>query len=600
MMNAALLALLIASSSLALQSEKPKQKKAENEQPDRREQIIRIQALDLLKDIPADARALESAEERAEIVSAAAETLWKHDPARAREIFVELFDDLLVRLKSEYEANEKKESVTRDLQYGIRIALRAMARRDPSAADSMLARYYKLREEALKDKAPRSQEERLELARASLDVSLEQSVSIARRMLAVSIPFWFSQYLNELSAHDKAMADTLFREALINLSTARFYSPDEAAFLGAYPFKEQAMLLVGTHEADGRREFHLFNSNPLTPPDGDFDLASQREYLAAAYRYLSAMPTIFPPGKAHNINHIANALFLAHRLGLYAARFGLDPEGRWIELERALRAFVANNNIDEGLLEWIKQHGQRQAQGEPIFDFDSAKSFEEAKATKDARQRLGFLVDGIALLADEEIFGEAEQHLIDIVNLDARRQVRDFIKLREAQSSIRNHRLEAISGIVSAIENPDAKLFALIDCARAAVESRQRGLALEMMNEAMKIIPRLEDKRYQAEANVAACAILSEIDPGWSRQMLAEVKKAINRAADYKGRAMEFFFALPEKEGRHYFSLRGFNLELCFERAARDDWTGATGAAGELVSIRLRLKARLAACRAFL
>ena len=95
--------------------------------------------------------------------------------------------------------------------------------------------------------------------------------------------------------------------------------------------------------------------------------------------------------------------------------------------------------------------------------------------------------------------------------------------------------------------------------------------------------------------NTAAGILYETADTSWSAQLLTEGVNAINHANGYVGGV--YGVMLEVSKAKVWLPLFKFDLNHCFEQAAKRDWQGALAAAQSIESKTLRSQAYIAACR---
>ena len=112
----------------------------------------------------------------------------------------------------------------------------------------------------------------------------------------------------------------------------------------------------------------------------------------------------------------------------------------------------------------------------------------------------------------------------------------------------------------------------------------------------MASFPKIEDLNLRAAAFVTTAGILYETtDASWSAQVLTEGMNAINHANGYVGGV--YGVMLEVSKTKVWLPLSKFDLNHCFEQAAKRDWSTALAAAQSIESKALRSQAYIAACR---
>jgi hypothetical protein len=577
------------------------QKPNDHAQTDAFKEAIRFRALELLKSIPDRARLIDEVVERTSLLSSTSELLWKYDESQARAILSDTVDQLLTTYKGKLEDPSKVTSRKEDLESSIRFVLKTLARKDPARAEAAITRYHSIREESLQESSSsvNSLNERLSMAKESLDLSARQSVIIASKALDYGVPQSFPQYLFDLSKVDKVAADTLFLRALRIMSVGSVYSPGQVVLLSAYPFSEHWLVqLSASVNKAGQAEFGTFTST-LSPPLDEPDIRLARQFLDAALAFLNFAAARPEYTTRADALYVGRCLFLARKLALYAAKFGFDPEQRWVELEHRLDALARSAGFNPSMFDGPRGFAERLVAQENLFQFDSGTSaFEKAKTVSKPEDRTALTARGIVTLMDEGKYNEAEQKLVDIEDLSSRRQVADYLNFHAGRNSVLAKEWNEVTIRANRIEDHRMRLFLLLDAARAAIESKSRNRALEFLVDVRGILPKIDDKAVQAKGLIYAAKLFFSVDIYSARVTLIESNGAINKAADFDGGDVRISISVP---GASYSAhLPDSGLESCYQKAASDNWNDAIETIAYIRSAKLRLMAEIAACRAVL
>jgi len=129
----------------------------------------------------------------------------------------------------------------------------------------------------------------------------------------------------------------------------------------------------------------------------------------------------------------------------------------------------------------------------------------------------------------------------------------------------------------------------------AASDARKKRMSSDFLSTAMASFPKIEDPDGRAAAMVATAGILYAIDASLAAQMLTEGVNAINHAKRYDGGV--YGVTLEMAKSKVWLPLPKFDLDHCFEQAAKRNWPGALAAAQSIESKVLRSHAYIAACR---
>ena len=559
-------------------------------------------AVDLLKSTLAEAQALSDINEKVLLVSTTAEILWKYDEPLARGCFTSLVDELASLYRAAVEGGSEKGPTTDQIDRAIGILLPVLARRDVRLADDAMKRYREIKEAALAKQSsvkPQSIQERLSLAREGLETNIEQSVALASRVLESGVPPGFPQYLYNLDKLDRARADLLAQKAIRILSQGQVYGPGQAALLSVYVFKENLVLQpMPTPAPNGALEFGMFTRS-LTLSDSSVDPILEREYLAAAYSFLSSQAFTVGQGKASDPAFMGQCFFLVNKLSLYAARFGYDSEGNWSRLASNLEALAKQAEIPLQSLDYMRGFAERLVARSNIFQSDSgAASFEQADTARDPQRRITLTVRGIWSLLQEKKFEAAEEKARSIDDRSLRQQVMDFVNFWASVDAAQKRAWDEAASRIDHIANPNLRPPLLLETARIAAAVGDKRRATEQVEEALRVVKNIDDKSDRAKVLVCGATLLADLSPIRSREVLIEAKNAINTANRYDGKSLFVKLAAPGITTQ--WLLVDSDFALCIQRSAKLDWDDAMAVIAGLESKPLQVSGRIAACRAFL
>jgi hypothetical protein len=562
----------------------------------------KARAVDLLKSTLAESQALADINERVLLVSTTAEMLWKYDEPLARGCFSTLVDELASLYSTAAEDKSGKGPTTDEIDRAIGVLLPVLARKDVRLADEAMKRCREVKGTALAKLSTgktQSPQERLSLAREGLEANIDQSVALASSVLESGVPSGFPQYLYNLDKVDKSRADQLAQKAIRILSQGQVYGPAQAALLSVYVFKEHLVLQpMPTATPNGVLEFGMF-TRALTLSDSSVDPVLERDYLAAAYSFLSSQAYGTGQGKASDPAFMGLCFFLVHKLSLYATRFGYDSEGHWSRLASNLEALAKQAGVPLQALEYMRGFAERLIARNNIFNFDSgAASFEQAETARDPQRRITLTVRGIWSLLQERKFDAAEEKTKSIDDRSLRQQVLDFVNFWASVDAAQRRAWDEAASRIDRIANPNLRPPLLLETARVAAAAGDRRRALEQVEEALRVVQKTDDKVDRARVMVCGASLLTDLSPIRSRDVLIEAKNAINSASRYDGKSLFVKLAAPGISTQ--WLLDDSDFALCIERSAKLDWDDAMAVIAALESKLLQVRGRIAACRAFL
>jgi hypothetical protein len=578
---------LLAPAVVAQQRVRDKAQGSANETAQRK-----AQAIDILKGVVESAAEIQETRTRVAILSGALDLLWKHDEAYARANFTKSAAALSDRFASDTTKRQERS----EIRASMGALLMAFARHDPHAAAQLLDKFQKLLEDVLKGHSL-SPSERLSLAQASLESDAVQSAALAAKVLETAVPGSFPSYLNELEQRDATAAASLFRVALSILAGGRTYNPVQVTVLSTYVFRESQMSVpvVRGGREDAPLEFGMFAS-PLSPPSRELNRALVTAYLAASGAYLNAEAIGLEQRIDPDPIHVANVWFLVKKLGGYAARLGLDGGQHWVMLDAKYTLLAERMKLSDQILRGLAMSAQRIVAENTVFRFDSGEAaFAAAEKSKDSGERAELLVTGIHQLIDEGKHAEAVQKIADLRDEKFRDQLNTYLSFRMAEASLKKLDWYSFNSQVNRVSDVRLRTYLVLSAALAASDARKKKMSSDFLLTAMTSFPKIEAPEAQAAALVTAAGILYADDASWSAQVLTEGVNAINRANGYDGGV--YGVTLEAAKFKVWLSLPKFDLNQCFEQAAKRDWPGALVAAQSIQSKALRSQAYIAACR---
>lgn len=564
---------------------------------------VKGQAVEALREVIEQSTSINEPDERALVVSNAAELLWRYDKDQARAGISSLLDNLIEQFKKKSQASEQAGAEAQKITASINTLLKVLARRDPVSAEQALAGFQSLREEAIKNSPPNLiLSERFALAKESIDINIRQSADLAARVIEQRVPSTFPQYLYDLKKRDAAVADALYRKALTTLASAQAYNVSEATLLSTYAFGERMVLLpMPAPKSDQGKglEFGVFTV-PLTSPPQGAEQALANEYLGAAYSFIAAKVA---PGssQAADSAFLGRSFFLVRKLHVYAAGLGGDRQSRWQQLEHSVGNLARNAGLDQTTLDHLGGYAQRLAINSNVFQFDGgASAFERASKTEDREKRAGLIAAGVWSLIQEQKFVEAENRLKEVETPTLRDRLSDLLNYSAGLAAVGKRDWNETALRAAKVKDAEIRLLLFLAGARSSVGGRggNRTFALQYLGEALTIIPKLENGERRAKGLVVAASLLSSIDRRWGNEVLLKAKDEINRAESYDRGSFELDVELPGVAVP--VVLADSTLEACFKRLGETDWAGVQDAVKELKSPTVRSLALIAASHAVL
>lgn len=562
-------------------------------------------AVSLLRGMIDQANSSEDMQSQAAIISEAATLVWKRDEVYARDAFKRAIDALV----QDYESILSTGKLTRADQVrlqkvgdAINILIKTLSRKDSALALSLLKRYQDARKNGLSDSAfSRSITEKLEVIRGAMDSDANEAAVLAAEILSLGVPSSFPQFLYDLSSRNAAAAETLYRVALSSIATNPRFTPRDVILLGAYPFREGAIILPRTGPpAENTKAISIgVMTAPLSPTAKTADLRLAAEYAKVAQAYL------FKTARAENLQaeRLAQSFFLAEKLSSYNDRLGFGDRAVWAGIRPSLQQLARNVGVDDSNLQYLAGYANRIASNQVAFLFDNgATLFEKAKNVSDVKERTELLARGVVEAVQNGGFEEAEKRIPEIEDETVRRSLSDYLNTTVCEGLIKSSDWTGLLTRSRTISDPKLRAFLMLESAqflsKTAKNKKSKQLLAEFWTRSTEALSQLTDGNAKASGLFVVAAGLASVDAEGSVRVMTDAIDEVNKAKDYVGGAYQVDLSITSF--RLTFVLPDSDLETAFQSNAKHNWD-ATIALVERVNLKLlRLKARVAACRGIL
>jgi hypothetical protein len=562
-------------------------------------------AVSLLRGMIDQANSSEDMQSQAAIIAEAATLVWKRDEVYARDAFKRAIDGLI----QDYESILSTAKLTKSDQVrlqkvgeAINLLIKTLSRKDSALALSLLKRYQDARKNGLSDSAfSRSITEKLEVIRGAMDSDANEAAALAAEILSLGVPSTFPQFLYDLSGRNAPAADTLYRVALSSIITNPRFTPRDVILLGAYPFREGAIILPRTGPAAENTKAISIGvmTSPLSPTSKTADLRLGAEYAAAAQAYL------FKTARTENLQpeRLAQAFFLAEKLSSYNDRLAFGDRAVWAGIRSSLQLSAKNVGVDDSNLQYLAGYANRIAGNQVAFLFDSGASlFEKAKNVSDVKERTELLARGVVEAVQNGGFEEAEKRISEIEDETVRKLLSDYLNTTVCKGLIKSSDWTGLLTRSRTISDPKLRAFLMLESAqflsKAAKNKKSKQLLAEFWTRSIEALSQLTDGNAKASGLFVVAAGLASVDAEGSVRVMTDAIDEVNKAKDYVGGAYQVDLSITSF--RLTFVLPDSDLETAFQSNAKHNWD-ATIALVERVNPKLlRLKARVAACRGIL
>lgn len=405
---------------------------------DNPEAELREKAFAALESLANQMGSLQSPENRARIGANIAESLWKRDEQRARNLFHLVKDDIKLGIQSYKNATDSAQY----LKVFVKLredTLRRMARLDAELALDFLRETFPIVREAMSfpngelrpEVAEREKSLELELARAFARENPEHALKLARKTLAEGFDEGLLMLLLQLSAKNKDDARVLYKEIVTRLAAidlrnneqaldfagnlAQYFNPpaaDDATFRELIDVLLKTALVAGCAGPQGPPVL-CYRIGPLVPQ----------------------MERLFPAR--------------ATRLRRWASQFESEIGSRR-EMEYQFRQLPEDSTVDD-VLAFVSRYPDMERQiyfhalrkAESMGDYERAQKIaNEYKGDPETRQQLIDRVQGYGLdaAASQRLLDEIEKELDErpsTARVDVLLQVANYFSLHDPKTALK-------------------------------------------------------------------------------------------------------------------------------------------------------------------
>lgn len=548
----------------------------------------RQRARGLVRQQVAEAKTLEDAGARIEVLVAAADLLWPHEQELARGHFREAYELAAKAFEEQGRTPLVAGGVRLERPDQRFVVMSAIARRDPAWARTLAEKVAEDARRAAGQAATDDADERgrtvvaerlLGLAQSLLGVDRATALALARSSFREPASYTLMFFLYRLAEADRAAADALYREALAA------YAAREAAdlvYLAVYPFalnREPGPVPVAVY---------------YTPPPGfAADARLGEDYLEALFRQAESRfktPEAAREATDRGASDHERLLTALTTLEPLIARQHPSLLARALTLRGAATAAAAERSRRQA--ESFARNA-REYREEGLFE----RSVEKIDAEPDPLKRDLAVTNVVMAARSADEFARAEPLLEKVGDAALREKLSGYLHFRQAQQAAREGLLDEAARSAGKVTELDFRALLSFEIATAALKQLDdRGRAAELLDAVERDAHRAPDTAEKARALLGVAHLYARLDAVRAGEVLRAAVKTINLLPAPDFSSDRVFRQLGNKYFMFYAAheVPGARLPNVFRELGARDFDGALDAARAVEHRPLRASAVLA------
>jgi hypothetical protein len=586
------------------QSKPPNKVQNSNKNSDeekKRQQFIKEQAILLLKEVLLNSKSVEDIGQRAYIVGEASSVLWKFDSAFAQDSilsstneFISRYDSILNQLSE----NEDDKINKRELNYAIKILLSKLAKNNLKLYNQLQKKFFLVKTKESSDSSSDTNE-KLKMASEGLDLDTQQTVDLVSRIIEIEIPEGFPKFFNDLRKKNVVLAENLLRRAVLNLSSKISYNAKDAVILGISVFNEQGLILPYFESNQNLTEFFLrttfVNRENYTP-----NKVLVSDYFSACQSFVNSRLQNQANNFFSSPNNFIQTYFLVKKLQAYNRLYRVANDNNLALFDTNLVALSQPQQIQTQILTNLIGFAERTATNNNPFNFDNGKSaLEKAENSKDPREKMSFLIEGIIQLIEKKKFDEAEKKISEIEVSEIETQLKLLLNVRVALSNIEKADWNEFESRLKKINDKQIKAFLYLKAAFVLSSLSKSQLFDEYTFEAGKNLAGIDDKLSKA-SGLALLSFLLLPSKQNALPTFYDAIKEVNASTEYDEDRFVINIRIPGRN-EYFAEFLGSNeFQKCFEKLAKSNWENSQVLTIQLNSPSLKYIAQVSTARAVL
>ncbi len=478
-------------------------------------------ALGLVREAGQEAGGLDDKRSAAQIQAKAADLLWPHDAALAKELFAKSFETGLAHYRDTADDNLRKvgRNATVSRPDVLLDVIRLVNKHDSELGRSYTEKYVeekKRQREAQQNKPVNPALDRLlgdnqaaaaglwRVADSLLEAETKLSYEVAGRALALAVTPETAFYLAKLAGKDRKLADQLYARAVNRLRADPAPLPGHLQVLTAYPFGSNSVRLLNGQDSHGygfggTREFTV-------------DPQVVRLFLTTAYAVLTRVAEPAMAQLPDGATRLNTAFYVARSLEPKVAEFQPALLDEWRALALRLSTAVADKTRQS--LETQAQRDsapqEKQAPRNPQEDLQNALT--RAEQATDPSQR-DTLYARAAQVANDA--GETERALEiagKINDLPLRIKLKSWINYGAADRASRDKKWDDARRYALEVEATEERAYLLFQIATALLKEKDTPRASAMLEEAYQQATAAENSPRKVKALLGIANVFAASD----------------------------------------------------------------------------------------
>lgn len=553
-----------------------------------------------LKDNLSTSRSISNLRQQSQVIAQAAVTLWAFDKRYAQdavEAAVNAWISEYGSLFSKDRKTKEEDQQIRDLGRAINTVTRAISRRDVELANALQQKFYSVTD---KLGAGLDIDDRLKLADEGLDFDLQRSVNLVSNILQFGVPIAFPNFIAKLRSRHPEVASRLLQIGNFNLQANPNYRTSDAIYLSVAVFNEFGILEPKVPNGDDPNNFHIFTTSvDYSPANQDRQIALG--FLAAYDGFFSSRMRDHGRFNFSSAENLVQSYFLMSKLKVYDRVFNLGSGARLVAIEAQLLPMMQASQITGQTLISLASMAERTASiANPLGLTDGSDLFDKADKSKDPRERLELLIQGIIQKIEFKKFAEAEERIDSINDIEIRDALRLFLNARASIFYISEKNWDEFERYLKKILDKRVRAFLYLQAMSGLDKDSDGRRLFDYSHEASKNLDTISDKRAKAAGYFYLTSLL--FSKGSSNPLLAfaEALKALDGASDFEEDAFEIQFKIPSRTSHFAESIGRGAFQDSFEQLARMDYRNSQVMTVQIKSPGLRAIAEVATARAIL
>lgn len=497
----------------------PKENTAKETEPELTPQQQR--ALSLVREAGQEAVGLDDKRSAAQILAKAADLLWPHDAATAKEWFTKAFDAGLAHYRDTGDNNIRQvgrgASVSRpDILLDV---IKLANKRDAELGRSYTEKYIeekRRQREAQQNKPVNPGLEQMlgsnqsaatglwRVADSLLEAETKLSIEIAGRALALSITPDTASYLAKLSGKDRKLSDQLYARALNRLRADAAPLPGQLLVLVAYPFGLGSVGLYNGQNSQG----YGFGG----PRDFTVDPQVVRLLLTTAHAVLARVAepaTLQLPDGAARLN---SAFYAAKLLEPRVAEFQPSLLDEWRTVTLRLTTVVAE--VTRQSLETNAQLNATPREKRPPRNpqEETKNALDRAEQATDSKRRDGLYAQAALAANDAEETERALEIAGRVMDLTQRRNLKSWINYAAADRAQRAKKWDEARRYALDVEALEERALLLFQIAAALLKENDNARAASLLDEAYQQATNAENSSGKVKALLGIANVFASAD----------------------------------------------------------------------------------------